>query len=305
MSSRRLSRLKRLEYFFVFLFAVVLINSLIDKKVKSKLNKTLYKIGDFLDLNIRLSDDSVPAFYIDELRNYSNHLCIIPLLNYQDSTAIRYLNSDLHTLESTFKECEPNNYKDSYKIENFLIITASEKEIYEIKLNTSLIETEFKISKQNLRCTLQRFDKKLNASEELEGVVMISPIYEFDSNFELKVNQTGFYYLECNKLNLISSNLFSHVYIVYPYRMSKLIQQHSLHRKNVEEFISKFNNSKSKLMLNDFYASECETNNFNKKKMNILILGLDSLSLSHFRRVFPLTFEYLNSKSIVSIISIQ
>ena len=299
MSIRRLSRLKRLEYFFVFLFAVMLINILIDEKVKSKLNKTLYIISDFLELNIRISDDSVPTFNIDELRNYSNHLCITPLLNYQDSTALRYLNSDLHTLESTFKACEPINYKDSYKIENFLIITANEKEIYEIKLNTSLIETEFTMSKQNLKCTLQRFDKKINASEELEEVVMISPVYEFDYNFELTVNQTGFYYLECKKLNLISSNLFSHVYIVYPYRMSKLIQQHSSHRKSVEKFISNFNNSKSKLMLKDFYASECETNNLNEKKMNILILGLDSLSSSHFRRVFPLTFEYLNTKSII------
>ena len=31
-------------------------------------------------------------------------------------------------------------------------------------------------------------------------------------------------------------------------------------------------------------------------KLNVLILGIDSVSLNHFRRVFPLTYKYLNEK---------
>jgi len=297
MTKRRLTKIKR--YFFVFLFVVLLFSVLIDENMKFKLDKSIYTIRDFLELNIGQIDESVPDFNIHELRNDTNHLCMIPLINYQDSMALRFLKSDSHTLSSMFKACEPDNYQDSNKIENYLVIIPDETEIYKIKLNTSLIETDFKINKKHLKCILQRFDKTINQSEELEQVSMILPIFEFDYNFELTVNQTGFYYLECNKLNLLSSNLFRHVYIVYPYRMSKLIEQHTLQRKNVEEFNLNFNDSKSKLMLNDYYAKECETSNLTEKKMNVLMIGIDSMSSSHFKRVFPLTYEYLNSKSLI------
>jgi hypothetical protein len=43
----------------------------------------------------------------------------------------------------------------------------------------------------------------------------------------------------------------------------------------------------------------CKTNEKmnNNNKMNVFILGLDSVSYNHFRRMFPKTFEYLNDNS--------
>ena len=252
----------------------------------------LNKIKKTFGLNY---DVSVNLFTNRDMNNDSNYFCIIPYFKYDDEFAMSYVDNDMKSSQSLFKACESPNDQDSFKIDRFLQITSEENEIYKLKLNILLIKDEFKTNnrKISLDCTLQRFQKTVNVSEVITE--MFSPTYEFNAknNFELTVNQTGFYYLDCK-------NLFSHVYIVYPNRMSKLIEQNEVYRKYAENITASFKDPRSILLLNDSYLSECKTNEQNSNEMiNLLIIGIDSMSHYNFKRVFPLTYEYLLKKSII------
>jgi len=282
MSQNRLQRLNK--YFLIF----VLISILSLLYIGNNLN-TINAIFGF-----NQNDNSVNLFTILEMKNNSNHFCIIPHFSYDDKFAMSYLKKDMKNSQSSFKACESDNEQDSSLIDRFLLIASEANETYKIRLNTSLIEAEFKLNNiTSLKCSLQRFEKKVNVSEK--STEMILPIYNLDfKSSELVVNQTGFYYLECKNLK---SKLFSHVYIVYPYRMSKLIEQNELYRDYAEKLTARFSNSKAKLLLKDSYASECETNQTKPNKMmNLLIIGIDSMSHNNFKRVFPLTYKYLKEK---------
>ena len=82
---------------------------------------------------------------------------------------------------------------------------------------------------------------------------LLSPSY--------KSNYKQLYYLNCIKIGLINTKLFDHVYTIYPHKMLNLVRKHEDHRKIVENFISKFNNSNDNIMLRDINFKSCENQN--------------------------------------------
>lgn len=81
--------------------------------------------------------------------------------------------------------------------------------------------------------------------------------------------------------------------------MKDLIEEHKPYVKTIKHMQNKFNDSKNDPLFNDGDLYEkCESNKETVKlndKMNVLILIFDSTSFNHFKRIFPLTFSYLEN----------
>ena len=77
--------------------------------------------------------------------------------------------------------------------------------------------------------------------------------------------------------------------------MSKLVEE----RREMQKLEIKGNNLTYEADNDDQYLKFLDSDNtlLLEKKMNILMLGFDSLSYQHFQRVMPITFKYL-SKSL-------
>jgi len=292
-----LKRRKLKQYIGLTIFFICIFITFTNENICVKLFNYVYKLSDFLE-SYRSKDSRLPQFNLIN----SNHLCLLPDLDYKDKNALNFLKSDSVNLNSLFERCETNDIHD---INNYLTIKNDDiNEVYKLELNVSLIETKFQVlDKSHLECSIQLFDKKMNESEELQMIDMIGSVFKFSSenNFILYLNQTGYYYLNCMKIGLINMKLFDHVYTVYPYKMLNLVRKHEYHRKIVENFISKFNNSNDNIMLRDINFKSCENqkSSLNDTKMNVLIIGIDSMSVNHFKRIFPLTYKYLNSKTLI------
>lgn len=85
--------------------------------------------------------------------------------------------------------------------------------------------------------------------------------------------------------------------------MTDLIKEHKPFVEAIQNMQRKFNDSNENPLFNNGNIYEkCDITEASRKKsktfinkMNVLILIIDSTSLNHFQRIFPLTFNYLKS----------
>ena len=249
-----------------------------------------------------------------------NFLCIIPEIRYDNKLAIEYLNKDFLALNKTFYQCDDaekefdlvflNDYTlfdvETKKLNNNLFHALKQQglidnkpnkykyvEFYSMKLDFNRYSEIFDQDVDDINCYAQRFDKKLNISEIDQQIVMIDEKRKFEKkfNFTLYYDNYGYFYVTCFKGILIKSKIYENVYNVFPRNMSIL-------RENRKRFIQ-YENKKRRLIQEKPEKINFDENEENfkiVKKMNVIILGYDSLSSNHFKRVFPLTYEFLNIK---------
>lgn len=77
---------------------------------------------------------------------------------------------------------------------------------------------------------------------------------------------------------------------ILPYNMSEMLSQHAKYRSIRADF-------NTRLPQNDTYIDQIEIAKklLNEgKKTNVLVIGIDSVSANHFKRVFPRTHEFLS-----------
>ena len=140
-------------------------------------------------------DNTLPEFGLSLTSNdtlLGNHFCIRPLLDYREKSAVYYLETDYAYLRPIFDQCGENkDFIDSLTVE---YTDTSSK----ICVNLDL----------NAKCFGQRIDKKLNESEEAQGLVEVGRSEEFivkNGKFELDVTRSGSYYVFCAQNNVISN----------------------------------------------------------------------------------------------------
>jgi hypothetical protein len=134
-----------------------------------------------------------------------------------------------------------------------------------------------------IKCYAQLFSKKLNVKERAYNLKK-SKKYYFNKKFKLIVNQHGFYHIACS---IYTNNdvFFEDIRLILPKNMSKLKNNFTRYSNNKTNDFDLINESKCK--------STTNTDN-NNNRMNVFILGIDSLSYPHLKRSFPLFYQYLS-----------
>ena len=228
--------------------------------------------------------------------------CFAPNYTYNDKLAIHYLNQSYKYYQHFFNEC-PLNDEENFELDNILEITETSlnnNETYQVKLNFMALENYLKKVNQSVRlnniCYFQHISKKSNKPEDYRIKLELDygePIF-FTSkeNATITLKEAGHYNLKC--LNERDKEVFEYVYTIWPLNMTLAIESRYRDKQSVLKMIEPF---KDLPILKDPEFIECENqNDTNSKRMNVLMIGIDSVSYNNMLRVFPLTYNYLNNE---------
>jgi hypothetical protein len=203
-----------------------------------------------------------------------NYLCSRELIPFDDYVSLSYYNArkSPRYLKCTFARAEQTHRIAT----NLISIRYIEKESFIIKLNY-----DFNEHKGKHFCDLHLIDD--NQTRNNIGLPFLSGPFFLNDKYELVMNQTGFYLLRCFKVKHDKNQLiFKDLFTIYPKYVTQLVRAPNL---NFPPPTSHF--------------SECETtetSNSHETKMNLLLLGFNSLSLNNIKRAFPLTYKYLSKE---------
>lgn len=283
----------RIKILIWMIFIFVIFSILVTVHLYSELNVHTIKFGfivnNFLEHYYK-PDESLPEIILG-----TNSQCLIPFLKYDNQVALEHLDVHSKKFASIFQMCQVNKSLD---IESFVKIsskTSNGNEIYSIKFNMNLLKRSLELKSSPI-CTVQRFNKEMNISEESNKLVYFTKeSFDIKLNFTVTVNETGYYYVKCvSKQTILDSLVFDYVYTILPLDMSKLMNKRQYFRALEDKFTKPYKDLPL-LRKNDF--KECFKQPNSSPKMNVLIIGLDSVSSSHFKRIFPRTFAYLNDQA--------
>lgn len=163
-----------------------------------------------------------------------------------------------------------------------------QKHYYSLQLNIQELIVRTGLKEDEFQCTVTRYDKTLNRDEQrLELAFETAQIFERKFNFTLYYAKHGFYWTRCFT-KIKNSLIYESPYYVYPHNMNQL----RVERERIVSEHSKENDvnwQESIKFLN-------KPNSFKiKEKMNVLILAFDSVSYHNFKRIFPVTYNYLDN----------
>lgn len=261
------------KYFLGLIATIGLINIIVvhkPKHIRVKVNKLIYIIQDFVDhyiAKLNLVEDNE---FLDLSSQSNNSKCFLAdHVNTRSKLAEQYLQSDHQLLKKIFDSCKTNlSYEKIIKREQNLI-----------KLDFNLLSKLSDTHLSQIRCNAYRFEKKMDVSEQDKEIEMIDRVYKFSTD-QIQVDTHGFYYVICQNAATKYSKIFDKIITVYPSDMSVLMTD----RQN---FTTSNHSS-----VHDLPGLSFSQDN---EKMNVLIMGIDSVSSNHFRRIFPLTFKYLST----------
>ena len=179
-------------------------------------------------------------------------------------------------------------------------------DLYLIRLDFAYLKRYLKIIRDDqVTCTIQQFDKLSNKAENVQ-MIGRKIIFRKKDDYQIITDKHGFYHIDCSAYY---KSIVSTVYTLLPRSMSRLIKDNKKSVKKVLKLKSRFNDSIQNPFLNDVNYQDCgnfdEINainqtdpnlkSLNHKKMNVLIIGLSSISFNLFKNVFPKTFGFLKS----------
>lgn len=317
---------------FILLLLFVLIMLNVEKN--ALLNEQ--KITIAYNTNKVLSEDGITTEYnISEEKDGKNIKCKKANLTSSDEVAFQFIN-DVRFKNQMVYECDFLHGSDIAYIKYHLIYNFNKSEInleliealkkqyklpilsnfndtinnnqsfnnhyFSFQLNIKkLIE---KIGNNDFYCVAVKFDKVYNISEAHE---LLSEETEnrFDNsnNYTLYFHEHGFYSIRCFKF---VDPIYEYTYNILPLDMKTLIEN----RKNLLiKYTGKYepyfyenvtrNDIKYKIQNKSFTSHDKQnsaTLNTNKL-MNVLILMIDAVSYYHFKRIFPLTYDYFRKNS--------
>ncbi len=266
---------KRLKIFFFFLIILSFASNLLDYTSIAERKFNNEKIG--FTKYIKLSKQNAKS-------------CRGPNFKYNDSIAIQYIDKKAKKLKSTFDECVLNESIID-RFSRFIIhkdLSTNETELHEIKLNAEKMKKVYNLNSMPI-CSIRKFEKKLNISEFYKQMIYgkLNFFYK-QKNFTQRIKIPGFYFLNC--LNSFKNEtVFTDVFTIFPYNMSTNKRPPSF--TNLTLFPTDMNFDKCE-------SDKSKIKETSKKKMNVLMIGLDSISQFHMQRVFPLTYKFLSNSGV-------
>ncbi len=237
-----------------------------------------------------------------------NKLCDYADIPFNHSEALKEIVNEWKVMKPRYDKCYFNNIshnlhltvKTSHIIDQLNDLTkkqiksksySTNIDLYKISIDIDFLKSNLKLN-QTPACEAYRFDRITNDDRYR---FRVGVLHKFESiyNYDLIVNEHGLYHIYCRNNN---SNLavFNDVKLILPVNMSLLTDER---RANIEMEKKLPNRIQSNLpLVVNKRIKHCNNNNENIKndKMSVFILGLDSVSLNHFKRMFPKTFEYLS-----------
>lgn len=303
--TKRAIRSKRKVVLFltVLITLVYVVNMTIvaNQTVRVHLIKYKYIVDSFIDYYLPDSKDDLAKLDLlkqdDKLSENINDECKMPYISYNNDVSMKYVNEDYKALRSIFDSCDRDEPLTKLNGDNSLRTALFEISQGRIRIKMDHLRLKFNLKPGvDVRCVAQKFDKPMNQSEELLKVEMIGRIYEFDPDYIEIGNEYGFFYVHCVK-NGDKSLLFDYLLQIYPQDLSVLMKDRLKYQQDRDKFIQSLDAERRSRMYENHVleSSTAETSTKKKKPMNVLVIGIDSVSSNHFRRVFPLTYDYLKA----------
>lgn len=269
--------------------------------INAKVTKLKYIVFNWLENQLYLykivDDKSIP----DLDWQHDNQLkCSMPNLEHMDRTAIAHLDADFNKLHTLFEACPLTN--NSYQLDTLINVlgSTSDSATLKIQLRIDLIRQGYTQNGDDPVCSNWYLDKKINVSEmtnELEFGEEF--VFTQKNNWTLSTNKPGYYFVKCvlNRAERFkpTETLFEFVYTVLPGNMTVLMERRQVFRQ-YERLAG--DAVRENPLIKDAEFEQCQgsgddTEKREEQRMNVLVIGLDSISSAHFRRVFPLTFAEL------------
>ncbi len=149
-------------------------------------------------------------------------------------------------------------------------------------------------------CTLERIWKRPNFKEtDKTNEISRGTLWNIldHQNSSIKLNQSGTIHLICYSKN--KGIVFQYVYQIYPLNMTKVKDQRKKEKLSVQKIVETLKSPVSKEV--PFTLDGCSGSSESKEQtqmqqMNVLMIGLDSMSYNNMRRVLPRTYEYLDKE---------
>ena len=238
----------------VFIFAILI--TIININLLSITLSSLHKFLNVNNLNLKLNYNDI---------GLSNALCKRLNMTFTDKIARKYM-----AVEEKVNEC--------IMIEDFVIIEEKFNErtadfSYNMKLDPKKICKHFSFKEESFKCSLEYYDKIYNEYESGKINILSQQEFKKSQNYTIYIEKFGFYYLSC--FNKSETLIYDDIFNLFPYNMSKLTDTEIALDKQVIQFLKEKNTKKF------------------DKKLNVLIIGIDSMSYQHFPRGLPLTYDYL------------
>lgn len=159
---------------------------------------------------------------------------------------------------------------------------------YSLQLNVQELKNRANLEDDDYSCEASKFDKVFNKNEQFQ-LLKFEPIriFERKHNFTLYYDKHGYYYVKCYTNNN-KSLIYESPYYVFPHDMNSL-------RRERADLISKHTKIHDLNWLETIEFLNKENSFKIKKQMNVLIMAFDSVSYQNFKRIFPITYNYLEN----------
>jgi hypothetical protein len=250
--------------------------------VFSKIN-TNYEIC--MSLNLQLADEIVKNMtkqspHVDCDITSDIHFVTISEQHFDDSKPKDYFHNML----------KYQNNNNTFELENLSLL-------YSINLNMKSFIKRLNIEEEYVECTSQQFDKTFNVSEGKKTNFFSKLKFTQVSNYTLYFEKHGYFYISCYDTLKNESLIYDDSFYIFPSNMSKLVdERRQFHAEDVNKRNLTFEGKE------DLQFLDVENSLKIDEKMNVLMLGIDSLSYAHFRRSMPLTHNYLNNELSTNIL---
>ena len=251
------------------------------RHVPSPLKKAVFELSDLSQWPSE-GVDRLTVFKLDDEASRSaaerNHLCNMSSFAYDAAIAMEHLAADYELLKSRFDSCTSAT-RDQLSLERLVRVERSPRDgTSTLRVNASFFAPASTYGGPTSTCSVQRFDKRMNESEESENIDMLdeSPlVFNASADYAMRAHADGgYYYFRC--VDAFGRKIVEHVLAVMPADFAAFVAT-----KTKTKTTTTTTTQRVKMSVGG------------EEKMNVLMIGIDSVSRHHFRRVFPRTYEFL------------
>lgn len=281
---------------YKFVFYVILFECIILLVFNLNSNKTLKFFTKESSNYHNNNNNKSTNFDLKETSN-QNYKCDPITIEVNNPIALKHYRDNTNRYMPEFNKCfQKESAAHLIKISRG---NSLDEEAYLIQIDFDKLAFRYELASNastSVNCHAELFDKSVNIKERNWNLKTIRN-FTFDANLNLAVNSNGFYHIYCA---LDKEVFFEDVRLVLPTNMSLLKEKtkpYFLKLKRMKENSARLDSS-SNPMLDDLELitdEKCysKAKSVNETRMNVLMLGIDSLSFPHLKRSFPRFHEFI------------